>query len=105
MMVHSGRFCKSNGVNQGGVLSPLRFLVYLDELLHEQRALNCGCYMNGNFVGAVIYAADDITLIGPTRSNMMSLSNCHAYAYGSQLWTFYDKSVNLLFFCSLEKNY
>ena len=36
--------------------------------------------MNGNFVGAVIYA-DDITLMGPTRGNIISILNeCDVYA-------------------------
>ena len=36
--------------------------------------------MNGYFVGAVIYA-DDITLLGPTRSSILSmLSVCDVYA-------------------------
>ena len=35
--------------------------------------------MNGYFVGAVIYA-DDITLLGPTRSSILSMLNvCHVY--------------------------
>ena len=36
--------------------------------------------MNGYFVGAVIYA-DDITLLGPTRSSILSMLNvCDVYA-------------------------
>ena len=35
--------------------------------------------MNGNFVGAIVYV-DDITLMGPTRSSIMSLLNeCDVY--------------------------
>ena len=42
--------------------------------------MNSSCYMNSNFGGAVIYA-DDIKLMGPTRSSIMSLLNeCDAYA-------------------------
>ena len=68
------------GVKQGGVLSPLLFSVYLDDLLCELRQANVGCHMNGYFVGAVIYA-DDITLLGPTRSSILSmLSVCDVYA-------------------------
>ena len=56
----SNRFTTSNGVKQGGVLSPLLFSVYLDDILHELRNINIGCHMNGHFVGAIVYA-DDIT--------------------------------------------
>ena len=56
----------SNGVKQGGVLSPVLFSAYL---LCELRQVNVGCHMNGYLVGSVIYA-DDITLLGPTRSSI-----------------------------------
>jgi len=76
----SNSFNTSNGVKQGGVLSPLLFSVYLDDLLHQLRELNIGCHMNGHFVGAIIYA-DDITLLGPTRSSVVSLLDvCAEYA-------------------------
>ena len=56
------------------------FSVYLDDLICELRQANVGCHMNGYFVGAVIYA-DDITLLDPTRSSILSmLSVCDVYA-------------------------
>ena len=74
----------SNGNIQGGVLSPLLFSVYLDDLLCELLQVNVGCHMNGYFVGAVIYAGD-ITLLGPTRSSILSRcviwSNTYANIY------------------------
>ena len=36
------------------------------------RELNIGCQINGHFVGAIIYT-DDITLLGPTHSSVISL--------------------------------
>ena len=78
--LNSREFLLSNGVKQGGVLSPLLFSVYLDYLLCELRQVNVGCHMNGYFVGAVIYA-DDIILLGPTRSSILSMLNvCDVYA-------------------------
>ena len=68
--MNSREFLLSNGVKQGGVVSPLLFLVYLDDLLCELRQVNVACHMNGYFVRAVIYA-DDITLLGPTRSSIL----------------------------------
>ena len=77
---YSDNFDVSNGVKQGGVLSPLLFSVYMDDLLYELKALNIGCHINGNFVGSVIYAGD-IVLLGPTRGSVMSLLNvCDLYA-------------------------
>ena len=75
---NSRGFLLSNGVKQGGVLSPLLFSVYLDDLLCELPQVNVGCHMNRYFVGAVIYA-DDITLLGPTRSSILSVQKIYIY--------------------------
>ena len=60
----SDYFTISNGVEQGGVLSPVLFSIYLDQLIAHFRHLGMGCYMNGLFTGVFIYA-DDITLLPP----------------------------------------
>ena len=57
-------FHVSNGVRQGGVLSPMLFAVYIDSLLEMLEASGVGCYSGGCFVGAVCYA-DDIVLLAP----------------------------------------
>ena len=48
------KFDVTNGVKQGGILSPLLFSVYLNYLLCQLRVQNIGCHMNSHFVGAVI---------------------------------------------------
>ena len=42
----SDYFTISNGVKQGGVLSPVLFSIYLDQLIVQLRLLGMGCYMN-----------------------------------------------------------
>ena len=54
-------FTICNGVKQGGVLSPLLFNIYLEELLLKLEAQGLGCHRNGMFVAAFFYA-DDINL-------------------------------------------
>ena len=52
--------------------------------------------MNGYFVGAVIYA-DDITLLGPTRSSILSMLNvCEVYARNMDI-LFNPAKTNCLF--------
>ena len=51
-------FSVSNGVRQGGVLSPYLFAVYLDGLLEELSNSGVGCYWGFSFVGALAYADD-----------------------------------------------
>ena len=58
----SDYFTMSNGVKQGGVLSPVLFSLNLDQLIAQLRHLDMGCYMNGLLTGVFIYA-DDITLL------------------------------------------
>ena len=41
-----GSFDAGNGVKHGGVLSPLLFNVYLDELILRLREQGVGCHMN-----------------------------------------------------------
>ena len=62
--VLSGTFSASNGVKERGVLSPLLFTVYLDQLILALKELGIGCHLKGMFVGAFLYA-DDVTLLAP----------------------------------------
>jgi len=76
----SGYFSILNGVRQGGVLSPLLYCVYIDQLLVRLAQSGCGCFIGRNFVGALAYA-DDIVLVCPTASALRKLlSLCDAFA-------------------------
>ena len=55
----------TNGVQQGRVLSPILFTVYIDELLQHLQKLGVGCHWEGMFVGGLCYA-DDLALIAPS---------------------------------------
>ena len=70
----SAEFHVTNGVRQGGVLSPVLFIVYIDELLQKLRHSGYGCYVGPHFLGALAYA-DDIVLISPTLSGLKSMAN------------------------------
>jgi len=69
-----------NGVKQGGVISSILFCIYIDEIFASLSQLGVGCYIAGNFVGAIVYA-DQIVLISPTPLGMRKLLlTCDSYA-------------------------
>ena len=83
----------SNGVKQGGVLSPLLFNVYLDELILLIRGQGVGCHMNDMCVGAFCYA-NDVTLMASTDmalNAMLDTCTRFADAHSLLLNMVYDK--------------
>ena len=50
------------GVRQGGVLSPLLFAVYVDDLLIKLSKSSLGCYINGLCLNSIMHA-DDLLLL------------------------------------------
>ena len=81
----SSKFGVSNGVGQGGVLSPILFTVYIDDLLADLQKNGVGCFWNNHFAGAVCYA-DDIGLLAPSSSALRHLlSTCSDFAVAHNL--------------------
>ena len=66
---YSDSFTTSNGIRQGGVISPLLFCVYVDVLLLDLEKAGVGCRIGKHFYGAQCYA-DDITLCAPTLDGL-----------------------------------
>ena len=53
----------NSGVKQGGILSPLFYNVYVDDLMKELKHKNLGCTIGGLYFGTVFYADDIILLL------------------------------------------
>jgi hypothetical protein len=91
--VASTAFVVQNGIKQGGILSPLLFCIYFDELLIRLKKAGLGCWIGSAFVGALAYA-DDLSLLAPTLGAMHSmLAICDVYA----------KEFNVIFNASKTK--
>ena len=77
---HSCSFNVTNGVKQGGILSPILYCVYTDDLLLKLKDLGIGCCIGPYFYGALAYA-DDIVLLCPSvRGAQSMLDLCNEYA-------------------------
>ena len=77
----------SNGVKQGGVISPLLSTIYIDVLLCRLQQSGFGCYIGNNFCGSMGYA-DDVILLAPTVTGMKHML---------QICTQYGMEYNVLF--------
>ena len=69
---YSDRIYVSNGVKQGGVMSPLLFTLYIDNLLLRLKNSAVGCYIGTEFCGAFGYA-DDMVLLTPSIHNLRQM--------------------------------
>jgi len=68
MTLMNDHFCVSSGVRQGGVVSPLLFAVYVDDLIAKLRCYGC------------IFHADDIALLSCSCYGLQTLLDiCSAY--------------------------
>ena len=65
-------FSVTNGVKQGGILSPIFFSIYSDTMLDALSRCGAGCRIGDVFCGALAYA-DDIVLLAPGRSSLLRM--------------------------------
>ena len=99
---YSDSFNVSNGCKQGGILSPILYCVYTDDLLLNLQASGVGCHIGPYFYGALAYA-DDIILLNPTViGTKKMLKICEQYALDHKVLFNGQKSQYLYF--SKNKN-
>ncbi len=67
-------FGSINGVRQGGVISPVLFTVYMDELLTRLQKSGLGCHIGHEYYGSLGYA-DDMELLCPSVKGMQRMIN------------------------------
>ena len=93
----------TNGVKQGGVLSPLLFTVYIDELLLGLKNSSYGCHIGHIFCGALGYA-DDVVLLAPTASALRKMLHiCEEYS--SKYNVTFNTSKTKLIVCTPDQSH
>ena len=76
----SEAFTVENGVKQGGILSPILFCVYMDELLNRINNSGLGCHIGHKSYSGLGYA-DDVTVLTPSvKALQMILHICEDFA-------------------------
>ena len=70
----SDYFSISNGVRQGGILSPKLFSVFVDDLYDKLVESKVGCPIDNLCMNRVMYA-DDISLMAPSPAALQELIN------------------------------
>ena len=68
----SAPFNVTNGVRQGGMMSPVPFNVYIDDLSKTLYSMPLGCYINSTCVNHLMYA-DDMVLLAPSLGALQGL--------------------------------
>ena len=97
-------FNVSNGVRQGGILSPYLFCIYVDELSKMLNNVHVGWFVGTMLVNHVMYA-DDLVLLSPSAAGLsILLSICSTYGIEYDVMYNSTKSNVLVFRSKLLKN-
>ena len=76
----SSGFNVSNGIRQGGLISPELYNIYTDDLNRLLVQTKIGCHVSGECVNHVSYA-DDLVILAPSvKALQRLLDTCSIYA-------------------------
>ena len=89
----SSPFRVSNGVRQGGILSPYLFNVYMDDLSCLLNCCNTGCVSGDTIINHLMYA-DDLVLISPSATGMKELL-CACEVYSLEHAIIYNSGLDI----------
>ena len=92
----SGKFYVSNGVRQGGILSPYLFSLYMDDMSVNLQKCKTGCMVGDMMLNHLMYA-DDLVIFSPSASGLRDLlSICSKYGVSHDIKYNPKKSVCMI---------
>ena len=95
--VMSDWFSIKAGVRQGGILSPIFYCIYVDDLVEILSALHVGCQLKNIFLSILLYA-DDMALVAPSlRGLQILLTTTERYCAKWDILLNAKKSKNMAF--------
>ena len=95
--IYSASFTVSNGVRQGGILSPYLFNVYVDDLSLSLNSLSVGCLLSDVKINHLMYA-DDLVLLAPSVAGLNKLiRSCETYGASHDIKYNFSKSAIMIF--------
>jgi len=87
-------FHVSNGVRQGGVLSPYLFAVYLDDWSNELNNIKAGCYI-GDVLFNYLMLSDDICVFCPCT--LVATNTRRVPGVSRIAWDYFQLKQNCLY--------
>ena len=93
----SKSFKGTNGVRQGGVISPILFTIYMERLIDKLKNSNYGCCLGSKYLGCVMYS-DDLSLLSPSLTGLQQMVNiCNDFGLENSIMFNEKKSVCIEF--------
>ena len=89
-------FLVTNGVRQGGILSPALFSLYMDDLSKQLQQCKSGCMVGEDLINHMVYA-DDLVVLSPYSAGLQQLLRvCSEYGMGYDIKFNSKKSVIMI---------
>lgn len=68
----SAPFLVANGVQQGGIVSPALFNLYMDDFSKKLKDCKTGCMVGGGLINHLMYA-EDLVVLSPYSAGIQHL--------------------------------